>query len=182
MGWSQTTVLAMGGTAPTWFKILQIPNIPQFQRTHSGGGRGEGTEGCSDFFYFFEFLENHAFWRVCFVIGDVENRKLQTALQLGHVWGPRFTGGLVPPYFISYTLSHYDSYVTQLHFFSEFETSPPYKTHLLYRIRLSAGRILIPHSLFIITRWLLSIFTRDHAHKSPKRRQRPTRRIVWTPK
>ena len=45
--------------------------------------------------------------------------------------GPRFTGGLVPPYFISYTLSHYDSYVTQLHFFSEFETSPPYKTHAI---------------------------------------------------
>ena len=37
---------------------------------------------------------------------------------------PRFTGGLGPPYFINYILSPYDSYVTQLHFFSEFETSP----------------------------------------------------------
>ena len=39
--------------------------------------------------------------------------------------GPRFTGGLDPPCFINYILSPYDSYVTQLHFFSEFETSPP---------------------------------------------------------
>ena len=38
---------------------------------------------------------------------------------------PRLSGGPGPPYLINYTLSPYDSYVTQLHFFSEFETSPP---------------------------------------------------------
>ena len=34
---------------------------------------------------------------------------------------------ILPPYFIGTQLSPYDSYVTQLHFFSEFETSPPLK-------------------------------------------------------
>ena len=83
MGWSQTTVIAKGEGPhrldSKFFKFLIFLNFNALWG-------GEGTEGCSDFFYFFEFLENHAFWRVCFVIGDVENRKLQTALQLGHVW------------------------------------------------------------------------------------------------
>ena len=37
--------------------------------------------------------------------------------------GPRLSRAPGPPYFINYKLSPYDSYVTQLHFFSEFETS-----------------------------------------------------------
>ena len=55
--------------------------------------------------------------------------------------GPRFTGGLVPPYFISYTQSHYDSYVTQLHFFSEFETSPPIKLTFCTEFALFRKRV-----------------------------------------
>ena len=38
---------------------------------------------------------------------------------------PRLSGGPGPPILLITQLSPYDSYVTQLHFFSEFETSPP---------------------------------------------------------
>ena len=41
--------------------------------------------------------------------------------------GPRLSGGPGPPILLITQLSPYYSYVTQLHFFSEFETSPPLK-------------------------------------------------------
>ena len=46
-------------------------------------------------------------------------------IRMTYFLGPRLSGGPGPPILLITQLSPYDSYVTQLHFFSEFETSPP---------------------------------------------------------
>ena len=70
------------------------------------------------------------------------------------LFGPPFIRRPGPPYFIVTQLSPYDSYVTQLHFFSEFETSPPLKftfctEFALFQKRVNCQAFFLVKSQFV---------------------------------